>query len=343
MRLSVVIPVYNVAHDLRVCLDSVATAARRLFAHDSAVEVEVICVDDGSTDGSAAILDAYATPHPSPLIPHPSSLTYRVIHQPNGGVAAARNRGLELATGDWFAFVDGDDVVRDDWLVNVSDACRSCQGADLVMYGMNPFYTKRVEWPTGDARSRQVVSLSSEIGDLFVGVSVCQLAYRRQLCADMRFPGLAVGEDLVFTARALARARSCVVLPRQEYGYRYRADSATHTGLSMRKLRDTVTFHVEMFRVLEASGKRIGRAFTEGRGRMWLEELPKLLLPIRKTPEGRAVWETWLDSLSVAAELRCLTDVQRARARRVAASRSAWSVRWNCRLPAWLRRKGLLK
>ena len=101
-----------------------------------------------------------------------------------------------------------------------------------------------------------------------------------------------------------------------------------------------MAFHVEMFRVLESSGKRIGRAFAEGRGSMWIEELPRVLLPLRKTRDGRVVWERWLDSMSFAAGLACLTESQRRRARKVAASRSAWSVLMNCRLPAWLRRKG---
>lgn len=334
MRLSVVIPVYNVAHDLPSCLDSVATAAGRLVDPARETYLEVICVDDGSTDGSDAVLDAYAASHPP-------CLSLRVIHQPNGGVSAARNAGLGVATGDWVLFVDSDDFVRETWLEDVVAAIASHPSADLVGFGKHPFYGT-LDW-RDDATVAGFTDLTTEIPDRFVTFCVYQFAFRSDILKGLRFLGLTVGEDLVFVASALARARSCVVLPREEYGYRYRPDSATHAGLSMRKLRDTVAFHVEMFRVLSASGKRLGRAFVEGRGRMWLEELPKLLLPIRKTPEGDAVWNAWLDSLSVAAGLSCLTDVQRARARRVAASRSAWSVRWNCRLPAWLRRKGLAK
>lgn len=346
MRLSVVIPVYNVAQYLPDCLGSVAVAARRLVAHDPSAEVEVVCVDDGSTDGSPAILDAYADSHPSSLTsrpsppsPHPPTLAFRLIRQANAGVSAARNAGLDAATGDWILFVDSDDVVRETWLEDVAEAIGVHPSVDLVGFGQRSF-SDTLDWRE-DAAVSDVADLSTEIPDRFVTFCVYQFAFRAAFVKGLRFPGLTLGEDLVFVANALARALSCAVLPREEYGYRYRAGSATHAGLSMRKLRDTVAFHVETFRALEASGKRIGPAFAKGRGRMWLEELPKLLLPVRKTPEGRAVWEAWLDSLSVAAELTCLTDAQRARARRVAAARSVRSVLWNFRFPAWLRRKGL--
>ena len=93
MTISIIIPVYNVAPYLRECLDSVLA--------ESDADVECICVDDGSTDGSAAILDEYAK----------CDSRLHVIHQDNAGVSAARNAALAALTGDWFAFVDGDDWV----------------------------------------------------------------------------------------------------------------------------------------------------------------------------------------------------------------------------------------
>ena len=88
---SIIIPVYNVAPYLRECLDSVLA--------QTFTEWEAICVDDGSTDGSGAILDEYEA----------KDTRFRVIHQPNAGVSAARNRGIGVAQGEWLWFVDGDD------------------------------------------------------------------------------------------------------------------------------------------------------------------------------------------------------------------------------------------
>lgn len=96
MFLSIVIPVYDVAPYLPDCLDS-------LLRQTGDVAYEIIAVDDGSTDGSSGILEAYARLHPDRL--------RTVLLDRNRGVSSARNRGLELARGEYVWFVDGDDLV----------------------------------------------------------------------------------------------------------------------------------------------------------------------------------------------------------------------------------------
>src|SRR5919199_1390477 len=92
-RVSVVVPIYNVARYVGECLQSIA---------DQSVEdVEVIVVDDGSTDDSRAIAEAFAARDPR----------FRVIAQANGGLGHARNTGTDAATGEFVAYVDGDDMV----------------------------------------------------------------------------------------------------------------------------------------------------------------------------------------------------------------------------------------
>ena len=100
-KVSVIIPVYNVEKYLQKCLDSVINQTYK--------NLEIICVDDGSPDNSGGILDAYAQ-NDSRII---------VIHQENAGVSAARNRGLDAATGEYIAFVDSDDV---GWNLNVTNS-----------------------------------------------------------------------------------------------------------------------------------------------------------------------------------------------------------------------------
>lgn len=103
MKFSVVIPVYNVAPYLRGCLDSLLA--------QTFVDWEVICVDDGSTDGSGAILDEYAS----------HDKRFRIVHQKNAGVSAARNTGLEKVLGEWITFIDPDDAIASDYLSKVAD------------------------------------------------------------------------------------------------------------------------------------------------------------------------------------------------------------------------------
>ena len=95
-KISVIVPVYNVEKFIRRCLDSIINQTMK--------DLEIILVDDGSTDNSGVICDEYA------------KLDNRitVIHKENGGVSSARNRGLDVATGEWIAFVDSDDYIEED-------------------------------------------------------------------------------------------------------------------------------------------------------------------------------------------------------------------------------------
>ena len=95
---SVIVPVYNVAPYLEECLDSVLA--------QTFPDWECLCTDDGSKDGSDQILDAYARRDPR----------FRIVHQPNAGVSAARNRALDRLRGQWVGFLDGDDVIASNWL-----------------------------------------------------------------------------------------------------------------------------------------------------------------------------------------------------------------------------------
>ena len=93
MRLSIIVPVYNVEKHLQRCLTSIAV--------QMCGDYELILVDDGSTDCSGALCDEFAHNHPQ--------LHVVVVHQPNGGLSAARNRGIEVARGEYITFVDSDD------------------------------------------------------------------------------------------------------------------------------------------------------------------------------------------------------------------------------------------
>ena len=101
-RVSVIVPVYNAKDYIIRCIDSILEQTFK--------DIELILIDDGSTDGSELICDRYK-----------SNNTVKVIHQENRGVSSARNRGLEVATGTYVAFVDSDDYLEKNMLQQMLD------------------------------------------------------------------------------------------------------------------------------------------------------------------------------------------------------------------------------
>ena len=95
-KISIIIPIYNVKEYLKRCVDSVLNQSYK--------NIEVILIDDGSTDGSEKICDEYAKKDKRVV----------VVHQKNSGVSASRNKGIELATGKYIGFVDSDDYIHKD-------------------------------------------------------------------------------------------------------------------------------------------------------------------------------------------------------------------------------------
>ncbi len=124
MFFSIIIPVYNVGNWIERCLDSILAGR--------CTDMELILVDDGSTDGSSAICDRYAASHAN----------VHVIHKTNGGLSSARNAGLEQASGEWISFIDSDDWVDHDCFYDVK-ALLEKQGdtkPDIIKFG----YKKRL-------------------------------------------------------------------------------------------------------------------------------------------------------------------------------------------------------
>lgn len=198
MRLSVIIPVYNAAKYLSRCLDSVLIQTLR--------DIEVICIDDGSTDASSEILGRY----------HAADSRVRVIHQGNYGQGAARNRGVDVATGDSLCFIDADDTLAD------ADALRSlvaemdARGLQLLMYDAMTCFEDGVDKCSvalGNYKRRHSYPLVATGSEMFVAmnrhgefsVSPCLYMVRRNALAasGVRFAEGVLHEDDVFTLSLL--------------------------------------------------------------------------------------------------------------------------------------------
>lgn len=118
MLISIIVPVYQVKDSLRRCVESICCQA--------VDDMEVILVDDGSTDGSGAICDVLADEYP----------VVSVVHQSNGGLSAARNKGIDCSHGDYLTFVDSDDYLLPGILSSLYDIISHDHTADILEYSV---------------------------------------------------------------------------------------------------------------------------------------------------------------------------------------------------------------
>lgn len=153
------------------------------------------------------------------------------------GVSAARNEGLQKATGEYIWFVDGDDVVRADSVVRILDAIQATPGVDIVSFYRKPFAaegtfedtssseTEDVErYNLADRRARAVAYRKYALW-----LIATSAAYRRSFVAGQRFENFVKGEDSLWGRRAFYAARSLVAIPAALYGYRRRSSGADQT------------------------------------------------------------------------------------------------------------------
>ena len=185
--ISVIVPVYNVEPYLRKCLDSILGQTYR--------DLEVLVIDDGSTDGSGKICDEYKKDE-----------RVRVFHTENRGLSATRNLGLDKATGEWIGFVDSDDWIEPD-MYEVLFRKAEETGADVVECG------SLFEYPTKTTKHPAVQSLISETESVLsllkgkVSTLVWNKLYRRKLFDNTRFPDGRSFEDIATTHKIIQNAK----------------------------------------------------------------------------------------------------------------------------------------
>ena len=227
MFLSFIVPVFNTEAYLSQCLDSLLAQAPG--------DYEIICVNDGSTDGSADILASYARSHPNLV----------VIHQPNSGVAAARNTGLAAARGRYIWFVDSDDLIRENALSMLARALNE-KDCDLLEIGGYQFR---------DALSEEEKAMGAELPDNVPGPGsvVWRSLIRREFLLSrglsFRHPELTHGEDGQFMFELSMEKPKVAALDEPLYFYRLRSDSAeTAAGFHSRLRR--LHSHVAVARIM---------------------------------------------------------------------------------------------
>ena len=216
MDVSVVIPVYNTEKYLPVCIDSVLA--------QTGVSLEIILVDDGSTDSSPCICDKYAEEH--------DNIT--TIHIKNSGPATAKNEGLLLAKGNYIALTDSDDKMEPMMLHKMVNAGYN-HNADIVCCNYKQIDEQGVVSHLNSTNQLYVLNHEEGLIHFFSKDKIYSQCwtklYKRQMLRDYNIendPGLRTDEDFIFNIRSFTKAKITVIVDEPLYEYTHRNNSLAH-------------------------------------------------------------------------------------------------------------------
>lgn len=229
--LTLAVPVYNMEAYLPRCMDTLLAQTCRDF--------EILLIDDGSTDGSVAMCDAYAAQHPELI---------RVVHKQNGGLSSARNAGIDAAKGEYIVFPDPDDWVEQDYVEKLL-MYQSQYDADLVCTG---YYVDTENGCTPAKQDGQPMIMTGKearkalILPPQMGGFAWNKLYRLDIIREngLRFlDDVGTTEDLDFAYRYLVHCRSVCHVPSScTYHYYQRPGAATHSAFSLRQMASIHTY-----------------------------------------------------------------------------------------------------
>ncbi|WP_454947502.1 glycosyltransferase family 2 protein [Gemella sanguinis] len=239
-KISVIVPVYNVEQYLERCVDSII--------NQTYTNLEIILVNDGSTDNSGKLCDELAK----------KDERIRVIHKENGGLSDARNRGIDESESDLVGFIDSDDYIDSDMyevlLKNLNDT-----DADLSMCALYDVYNNT---PEAQVTNKETWKLSSEQAIRMVmeakilSVTAVNKLYRKSLFTDLKFEVGKIAEDAFIMIKLLDKCEKIVATNEKKYYYVHRENSIT-----------TQKFSTKFLNVIEAY---------EQNSNIILEKYPKL-------------------------------------------------------------------
>lgn len=277
-KVSVVIPVYNTEKFLNQCLDSVCNQTLK--------EIEIICVDDGSTDRSAEILKEYAE----------KDDRVQILTQKNSGSAIARNNGLAKSSGKYVIFWDSDDYFEKDALEKLYDRCEQ-EDADICVCGAN-----KVDYETGDVwlcttaylnvKRVPANTFSPMENQKFLFCFTCETVwnklFRRLFLKehDLKFPPFSYNEDTYLTHLAFLYAKRITILPMPLVNYRANNPSSLATTSKPRAAYESMV-HIQ--EALEKTGKMTPELWKSFRNRV----ITNLLMVMRRHPTFKEYEESF--------------------------------------------------
>lgn len=220
--ISVIVPVYNVEKYIEICVTS--------LIKQTYTELEIILVDDGSTDQSGRICD------------HFTEIDQRIIvlHKKNGGLSDARNKGLEIATGDYISFIDSDDLVSENYYEILYQQLIENQ-CDIAVAKIREFDDSGKVLNELGFKSTAVLERDAALAELLysqnIANSACNKLFKRNILAEYRFPYGKYYEDEYTVYKWFLNAEKVIISGEPSYyWYRKREGSITHRPFSEKEM-----------------------------------------------------------------------------------------------------------
>lgn len=241
--ISVIVPAYNIENYIARCLDSIIAQTYK--------DLQIIVVDDGSTDGTPAICDEYVI----------KDSRIKVIHQKNSGLSGARNTGLKEATGKYIGYVDGDDYIEPDMYECMHEAMVK-NDVNLVICGYSQIGSGAEDYNF----SGQNIRLSKEEAldvficdnrDFHIFNSVWSKLFLAELVQGIEFPVGHNSEDILYSTKALVNCNGCVFVDKPLYNYELSREGSIMNAsqkLADRRFDDELPFTFEQIEYLRKAG-----------------------------------------------------------------------------------------
>lgn len=244
---SIIVPVYNVQPYLRQCLES--------LVHQTLREIEIVCVDDGSTDGSAEILAEYAA----------EDQRIHVITKKHAGAAVARNTALRNSSAPFIMFCDSDDSYAPTMCAEMMETIRSQTKVDMGECGWTRVFEEGVLVTDYDESMPEQVLHAVQVPIMH---SACNKIFKREIieCYGIDFPMGLRCEDAAFCENYLAHCRLVACIKKSLYEYRQRKGSTMHTAPVK---RSSYTDRLKIAEIIFEHHKTWGK-LTERSNRLWL-------------------------------------------------------------------------
>ncbi len=239
IKLSIVAAVYNLEKYLPRCLEA--------LVNQTLQDIEILCVDDGSTDSAPQIIEKYAKIYPDKI---------KTFHKENGGEFTTRNYGLQRAKGEYVTFVDTDDYVEPNWAEKLYTAAKE-NDADLAVCGF-----ERIDLETSKVVATNMTNFGNTVKEinpkddfiLFINPAPWNKIYKREKIKDLEFLPFRGFNDTMFLASCYTRMKKIAFVPDVLYHYYLRYDSQIHT-VNKQDVNNLKKYLLEVKQLYIKSGK----------------------------------------------------------------------------------------